>query len=61
MSITLSPSELPSYLQNSAFYSSLGQHDGPFDVPVACFKVSTKVARSRDLYYLLYTEVLGGK
>jgi hypothetical protein len=55
MSITLSPSELPSYLQNSAFYSSLGQHDGPFDVPVACFKVSTKVARSRDLYYLLNT------
>jgi hypothetical protein len=53
MSLTLTIAELPAYLQHSAFYRSLASEDGPFDVPAACFSVSTKVSCSRDLHRLL--------
>lgn len=51
--ISISKSQVPSYLRNSEFYHALDEDGGEITIPRDCFKESTVIVSTQDLRRLL--------
>ena len=59
--VLVTRSDIPEYLQSSAFFASLDEDDQlEFEVPEDCFKTNDQIYSTPDLYHLLKTTSFWG-